>query len=335
MTATVATPLASGVSAMPSHAVLEQAADWYACLRDGEASFDQREAWQVWLQADSEHQLAWQYVQQVCRGFEPLWDMPQPQQMAECLQQTRQSRSASRRRLLTGAGVMLTASVLGYWRQHWLPAGLMALGADLRTAKGEQREWMLADGSRVWLNTDSAINLALDARLRKIELVLGEVFIQTAADARRPLVVHTDHGRMQALGTRFNVQRMPTKTCLAVFEGAVAVRTRQGREAIVQAGQQLEFNAQAMFSQGSAPSAREAWTQGVLVADNIRLADLVDELRRYRPGHLGLAEELAELRVYGHFPLREPDRVLQMLAMALPIRIEQRFDWWVSIEAQA
>ena len=78
--------------------------------------------------------------------------------------------------------------------------------------------------------------------------------------------------------------------------------------------------------------AREAWTQGTLVADNITLRDVVRELRRYRKGHLGIADEVADLTVYGNFPIQDTDRVLAMLASALPIRIEQPYVWWTSIE---
>ena len=84
----------------------------------------------------------------------------------------------------------------------------------------------------------------------------------------------------------------------------------------------------------AAEIAREAWTQGTLAADNIVLREVIHELRRYRKGHLSVADEIAELKVYGNFPIQDTDRVLRMLASALPIRIEQPLPWWTSIEAQ-
>ena len=41
---------------------------------------------------------------------------------------------------------------------------------------------------------------------------------------------------------------------------------------------------------------------------------------------------MADLTVYGSFPIEDTDRVLAMLASALPIRIEQPYAWWTSIE---
>lgn len=321
-------------SPLPSHAVLEQAAYWYATLRDGQASAQQRAHWQAWLGADQMHEQAWRYVEGVSRNFEPLRGRPDTHLAADALGIAAE-RMQSRRRLLTAMAAVSTGTLCGWlgWREALLPPALMAWGADYRTATGEQREITLADGSRAWLNTASAIDLAFSARARRVTLVRGEVFIATAKGAR-PFYVETGHGRLQALGTRFNVRCEGERTWLAVYEGAVEIRTAKGAVRVLKAGQQAHFSAGHIGDSQAADAAREAWTQGSLLADNISLREVVQELRRYRHGHLGVADEVADLRVYGNFPIQDSERVLRMLASALPIRIEQPLPWWASIEAQ-
>jgi transmembrane sensor len=239
--------------------------------------------------------------------------------------------------VLAGVAAVAGGASLAWlsWREALLPASVMAWGADHRTGIGERREIALADGSRVWLNTASAVNVSIHATERIVVLVEGEVFIATAADASRPFFVQTEHGRMQALGTRFNVRLDGDRTLLAVYEGAVEIRAAAGGATrVLAAGQQASFNATRISAPGTADPAREAWTQGALIADSISLRQVVDELRRYRRGHLGVADEVADLTVYGSFPVQEPERVLRMLASALPIRIEQPLPWWTSIEAR-
>ena len=68
-----------------------------------------------------------------------------------------------------------------------------------------------------------------------------------------------------------------------------------------------------------ADNAREAWTRGLLLAEDIALHELIAELSRYRPGHITLAAEIANLKVYGAFPLQDTDRALNMLGATLPI----------------
>ncbi|MFT3820448.1 MAG: FecR domain-containing protein [Rubrivivax sp.] len=325
-----------GAAAPPSHAVLEQAARWYALLRDGKAGLQDQADWKAWLRADEAHRTAWRYVEDIRRDFEPLRGKPDARLATDALN-TATERMHSRRRLLAGAAVVSSGSLLGWlgWRQDLLPAGLMAWGADHRTATGEQREITLADGSRVWLNTASAVNVKFDARERVIVLVEGEAFIATSKNSARPFIVETAQGRMRALGTRFNVRRDAALTRLAVYDGAVEIRTADGSATrIVPAGQQAYFGADRIAASEAADQAREAWAQGALVADNISLRQVVEELRRYRRGHLGVADDVAGLTVYGNFPIHDTDRVLRMLASALPIRIEQPMPWWTSIEAR-
>lgn len=320
----------------PSHAVLEQAAHWYSVLRDGKAGPQERTAWQAWLGADEAHRTAWRYVEGIGRDFDPLRGQPDARLAADALG-VASGRLQSRRRVLAGMAVVTGGALLGWAGMHQalLPADMLAWGADHRTGTGEQRELTLADGSRIWLNTASAIDVEFSARERIVTVVRGEVFIATAADAERPFIVQTGHGRMQALGTRFNVRLDAGQTRLAVYEGAVRIRAAaSGATLVVAAGQQAHFSASEIAAIETADAAREAWTQGSLIADNIPLRQVVDELRRYRRGHLGVADEVADLTVYGNFPIRDSDRVLRMLASALPIRIEQPVSWWTSIEAR-
>lgn len=319
----------------PSHAVLASAADWYARLRDGRAESRDRDAWRAWLAADEAHRTAWRQVEEISRGLEPLHDLPSPRRAAQALG-VATDRLRARRRALVGVAVLASAGALGGLGhgQGWLPARLLALGADHHTWIGEQQALTLADGSLLWLNTASAVNLRFTDDERVIELVDGEVFIATAEDAGRPFVVDTPHGRLRALGTRFNVRLGAGASQVAVFDGAVEIRVTDGLTGIVRAGRQAGFHTGHIGAGQAADPAREAWTQGALVADDITLREVVAELRRYRRGHLGVADEVAELKVYGNFPIRDAERVLTMLASALPIRIHEPLPWWTRIEAR-
>lgn len=172
--------------------------------------------------------------------------------------------------------------------------------------------------------TASVLKVFFDAEQRRLRLLAGEIFIDTAQDAHRPFLVDTAQGRLRALGTRFNVRQIDGVTRLAVYQGAVAIHTASiGATRIVEAGQQARFTRHAITAIEAADFAREAWTRGNLVADNITLGEVVQELRRYRQEPLDVADAVAELKVYGNFPIHDTDRVLAMLASALPIRIDR------------
>lgn len=335
----------------PSPAVLAQAAAWYACLRDGQAGAEERAAWQAWLAAAGEHAAAWHQVEQISRALAPVRSMPDRRRAADRLT-TANDRLLTRRRILASVVLVAGAGLSGWFagrggagggsglvgladRQSWLPDRLMAWAADHGTATGEQRALVLADGTRLWLNTASAIDLQFSEQERRIRLLAGEIFVETAEELDRPFVVETTQGRMRALGTRFNVRRDGDATRLSVFEGAVEIRTAAARgTAILARGSQVGFGAGHIEAVTAVELAQEAWIRGILVADSLSLREVVRELRRYRKGYLDVADDVADLTVYGTFPLHDTDRVLRMLASALPLRIETPLPWWTRIDRQ-
>lgn len=312
------------------HASLEQAALWYATLRAETVGDAERRAWQAWLAQSPLHARAWAHIEAVGRRFEPLRAGGADAALAGA---SAARRIAVGRRRVIGGGIAGLGALLLAGREWPLPAGIAAVGAAWRTGIGEQREIVLDDGSRVWLNTGSALDAEFAADRRRLLLHAGEILVETAADRfRRPFWVDTADGRMQALGTRFAVCLSAGRTRLDVFDGAVRVRNQAGAVLQVRAGEHTVFDADGLGRVDAADPAREAWSRGLVVADGITLAELVAELARYRRGHLGVAPAVAGLKVVGVFPAQDPERALAMLEAALPLRVQRTLPWWVSLE---
>src|SRR5262249_47175706 len=79
----------------------------------------------------------------------------------------------------------------------------------------------LADGSRMTLNTDTRIRVALTETERRIELDKGEGFFEVAKDPSRPFVVYAGNKRVVAVGTKFSVRRENDDVEVIVTEGRV------------------------------------------------------------------------------------------------------------------
>ncbi|MFP1678100.1 FecR domain-containing protein [Alloalcanivorax sp. C16-2] len=320
----------------PDYHSLEQAAEWFAVLGDEGVSPAQREAWRRWLEASPRHQRAWDYVEAVGRRFGRLRADGDPALAGGALERLRGER-LSRRQALKGLAVLATGGVLGWagWRHSPLPELARAWRADYHTPVGGRRALVLDDGTRVWLNTNSALNVDFDRQRRRLTLVAGEVLVDTGADPR-PLWLRTGAGELRPLGTRFQVRREGATTELAVYQGAVRVHTAgSGAERTVPAGHRTRFDGERIAPLDTADPARQAWTRGLLVAEERPLGGLVAELARYRHGHLAVDPAVAHLPVMGTYPLDDTDRALAMLEAALPVRVRRRLPWWVTLEPVA
>ncbi|HRL20365.1 MAG TPA: FecR domain-containing protein [Alcaligenes sp.] len=325
-------------AATPQDSRIEtQALQWQVALWSGEVQEHELQAFRDWLQADPEHQAAWERVERFGRQMQAA-----PQDVAAHVLRAGLSPQAVQRRrsilrgLLLVAGGGLTAYGVGrtpHWA-HW--------NADYRTGRGQRAEWTLPDGTQLALNTDSALDVQYDMAERRLVLLAGEVLVTTSPDTQsraRPLVVHTAQGTVQALGTRFLVRQYPDgalpRVSVQVYDGAVQLQAgHSGRRLRLDAGQQAFFNQIEFDGLAAADVQALAWQRGLLVAERWRLADFLRELARYRSGVLRCDPAVADLIVSGVYPLRDTDAILQSLAQALPVRISRVTPYWVTVSAQ-
>ncbi|MNR90896.1 fec operon regulator FecR [compost metagenome] len=316
-------------------ATLEQAAEWFAVLRSGVVSDEERQQWHAWLDLREEHRLAWQKVESISNGLSLPKAAPAAASAALSAAVLQRRRSLKMLTLLAVTGVV----GWGISRNNTVQTLVADLNADYRSAVGEVRNLTLADGSQIWLNTNSSLDQQYDEQTRRVKLRKGEVLIDTNPDTHipaRPFIVYSAEGSLRALGTRFSVRQLDGKTRLSVYEGRVAISPLDATDntKIIESGQQADFNRKEVITVAAADPTQQAWSQGLLVADNMRLEEFIEELARYRSGYLGCDPAIADLRVVGGFPLNQPEQVLAMLEASLPVSIHQTMPWWVTVRAR-
>ena len=316
------------------YATLEQAAEWFAVFRSGRVEDDERRRWQDWLAADAGHRQAWARVEAISDGVAIAREAPQAASAA-----LHAASQVSQRRKLLKAMALAALTVGAGWqvaRQESVQALVAGLGASHRTGVGESRQVVLADGTRLWLDTDTVLDARYDDRQRLLVLHQGVILVETHADdvyPPRPLIVHSGQGAMRALGTRFAVRQFDGHTRLEVSEGRVQVTPREAPALarVVASGEQTSCTRHAIAASGALDPVRQAWTRGMLIAQDMPLAQFLAELSRYRPGHLGCDPAIAGLRGVGAFPLRDTGQALAMLAAALPVQVRFTLPWWVTV----
>ncbi len=324
-----------GAAAVDSR-ILEAAAHWYALLSSGAASEQEHARWQAWMDADNAHRRAWQRVEDVGAQFDALVAQPMGREASVASLNAAAQGRRERRRLLTVALIAGATGLLGLGVAQ-SPAGRRtwaAWRADLVTPVGGSKEIRLADGTQIRLNTDTAVKVDYTRDQRRLELLRGEIMIATAADPERTFVVDTPEGRLQALGTRFNVRSLDGETTLAVLEGAVQAHFAGAPPAGVRvdAGMRMRGGSQGIDTPAALRADDHNWTRGIVQFEEAPLARVVAELARYRRGHLGCAGDVADLRVTGTFPLHDSDRALRLISEALPVRISQPLPWWTTLQ---
>ncbi|WLG98204.1 FecR domain-containing protein [Pseudomonas sp. FP198] len=295
--------------------VARAAARWLALIESGADEFDHG-ALQRWRESKAEHEAAWQKAQRLRQRFA---EVPSALGLAT-LDRPALARRSVLKRALGVAALVPTAWLLG----RELP--LEAWRADLHTAIGERRRWTLAGGNVLHLNTDSAVDLDLEAR--RLMLLRGEIALKVVDG---PLAVQLPYGAV-SVGRGEVCIRLDQRSCrVSVVSGAVQLQPAQGPALRLEEGQQVDLSATGAGAASTFDAGQMGWREGVLVAQNQPLGDFLRELDRYRPGVLRWDEGLEALRVTGSFRLENTDRILALLSASLPLEVHMRTRYWVTL----
>jgi transmembrane sensor len=321
-------PLANRIGA----AIVAQAADWVVRLQSSPDAQDRAE-FERWRSASPIHAEAWRRMVEMTQSLNDNVGELGPQATRSVIESV--AAQQKRRRAMTRLATLSGAGVVGWTLLDATP--WRGWTAGYSTAVGEQRKFVLADNTRLTLNTDTAADVRFDANQRRITLYKGEILVDSGLDpAGRPLHVATRNGVVTPIGTRF-VVRQPGETDgdtqVSVMEGVVEVRPSNatGQVLTLTRGQTTSFNSNEFAAPAALDSSTVAWVDGLLVARNLRLADFIDEVARYRRGLLRCDPSVGDLRVTGTFPLQNTDKVLRVIQHILPVTLHSRTRYWVTV----
>lgn len=357
-----------------------QALRWLVRREDGLDATAEAE-FQAWLQADAAHQAAfddmagtWQEFDDIpadgvaqlragiasagsARSTEPMEVAPPPP-VPQALQPRKPARHAGTSprgwfRSLTGgqwapqalAACLAFATLGGGWFawDHWQQQPVFS--QHYATARGQQIEARLPDGSTLRLDTASQADVTLYRQRREVRMPEGQVMFTVLGDKARPFDVLAGTMRITVVGTRFSVRYTPSlgndQVQVAVEEGHVrvaradAVKRSGDAPAAVQmsdaidleAGQTVATDAEGKLGPVGQVAAESiaAWRGNRVNFDNTPLSVAVAELERY--GSTGLLVRdpaVAALRVTGSVDLKRIGDFTRSLPEVLPVRLAPR-----------
>jgi transmembrane sensor len=200
------------------------------------------------------------------------------------------------------------------------------------TAVGEQRDVLLTDGSRVTLNTDTALTVRYTSAERRIELARGEAIFSVKHDPQRPFDVVAGAMLTRALGTQFNVDVRQDTIKVSVIEGVVRISTVTDATAAIAAltnGRAAELRrGDRRIVEGAANLNRiHAWRARRLEFSDTPLPEALEEFNRYSTAHVVIGTaDLDAVRVSGVFSIGDTEAFLFSLREALGVRTLQTGD---------
>lgn len=318
----------------------EEAARWFARMRNAGASPRQRAEFSDWL-ASEENSRAYSQC-------EAVWEEVRDAASDEAILALRREALAlgPPKRAVPGqwvAGlVALAASIAlvfitvpallpGNTTAPAAPQPAAVVGAQQQTYStqvGERATVKLADGSTVELNTDSLLRVDFSERARRLALVRGQAYFRVAHDESRPFEVEAAGRTITALGTVFDVKIANDGLQVTLVEGRVAVAENERESSavrpeprILNPGQQLTVRPwQDIVVTQSSVDRVTSWRRGRVIFEDERLGDVIAEINRYSNRRLVLGDPaLADFRISGVFKTGSVSNFASALTASFPV----------------
>jgi transmembrane sensor len=305
-------------------AIEHAAADWVADRRSAEDWTAERQAeLDVWLAKSLAHRVAFVRI-------EATWSRTDRLAALRCPVQKQAGARLSRKSLWTHvafvAGLAVVTGLVGANYIFRAPAQSIA------TPVGGHRHIMLADGSQIELNTDTAVRIDLAEKKRVIELVKGEAYFEIHHDSARPFIVTVAGRRIVDMGTKFLVRTTPELLKVTLVEGRARLESANlqvRQQAIVLTPGDL-----ALATADSVSVSRRrmseiantlAWRQGTIVLSNASLADAAAEFNRYGGPRLVVADrDAAKMTINGTFRTNATEEFAGMAHEIFNLRVEHQ-----------
>jgi len=308
--------------------VEEEAARWFARLRDAGPDHPDRGRFESWLASSPVNAAEYAAVEDVWNDFNSASRLGDLAGAMERRGAAEIARKEGRRRFLKRGvlglflGIGSGGAAWQGWR-YWQGLPLAQLAA--RTGVGEIGRQVLPDGSQVVLGAGSHISVKYFRDRRVVFLLSGDAIFDVVKDPLRPFVVEGGAARATVLGTRFAMNRGTDRSRVSVESGRVQVENAQGAGAVIlEAGQVAEVLKGGAVLRLSAPASDGfAWQRGTLVFDDAGLQEIAASISRYRRTPVRVEGNSGQ-RITAVVQTIDIEYFLQSLPTFTSVRVENR-----------
>lgn len=303
--------------------VNEQAADWFDRKHFWVWNETDEVAFNLWLVQSPAHEIAYWRLEAGWARAERMAALKRP------LPKRKLPERASS--LPIAARVVAGLIVLG-----WLSFAIFTPAsreASYATATGARRTVILGDGSKIELNTNTAIRVQMDVGERRVTLARGEAFFDVKHDASRPFVVTAAGRRVTDIGTKFLLHLVSDNRLeMALTEGKARLDAVTDdaihREAVLEPGDvAIATSASLSLRKAGALELHRslAWQHGNLIFNETTLADACAEFNRYNDQKLVVADAATAARkVSGTFRTTNTGDFASLAHDILGLRVQRK-----------
>lgn len=203
---------------------------------------------------------------------------------------------------------------------------------EIFVPKGQVNQVFLADGTRIWMNSESKlIAPSIFGQNERVVKLTGEAFFEVAKDKKRPFRVEVDGQQIEVLGTSFNVRAYANSSEIETTLESGQIRLLTGNQTtLLNPGEQSVFNItekQLVVSKVD-PVSFSSWKYGRFEFQNEDLIDVFKVVERWYDVEIAYDEMTFKGMHFSGVIKRNKDakHFLELLNLTFPISYEIKAD---------
>lgn len=196
---------------------------------------------------------------------------------------------------------------------------------ELIIPKGGEYQVMLADGTKVWLNSASRLIYPQSFMGKERRVVLsGEAFFDVAHDAERPFIVETSRMNVKVLGTRFNVNDYDDneEVSTTLVNGSVEIFSGGQQAFRLVPGEQAYGKENELEKREVNVRLYTSWIDGKFLFNNTELEEIAKQISRWYDVEIFFSSEnVKKVRFTGAIVKFKPlDDLVRMIESTSQVR---------------
>lgn len=150
---------------------------------------------------------------------------------------------------------------------------------------GKRSTIVLADGTKVWLNSGTILEFPgeFTDKKREIFLTSGEIYIEVAPDKQKSFYVHTADFGVKVYGTKFNLSTYTgSPSSVVLVEGSISLLSETQDEVMMEPNEQVLCTDVGTFDRQKVDvNTFISWKNGYLTFQNTPIVEVLQRIERY------------------------------------------------------
>ena len=236
----------------------------------------------IWMEASAENERSFLKERKIYDSILMLGDVKGERQKTAVF-------IGSRKLLMTlfkVAAIAVLTLALNSVYHHFLSGTGDAATQSITVPSGQRVSLQLPDGTSVWLNARTTLTYPVNFNKKRRVLELdGEAYFEVAPDVRRPFIVQTKSGEVEALGTSFNLESYSASDEFEVtlMEGKVKVSLEEqnAQSVILLPDKKAYLQGGVLLVEHVSDYTPYRWREGLICFKHAPFAAVMKELEKY------------------------------------------------------